>query len=109
MLSPVHAGTFEARANGHCATGLDHAGGGAQALRVELRIAHTLAVGLEIMETATSQIGARDLVADSVEQSWEFSSVEFFLAALCPLRSSWGDGTVESFSKITQIFFGVIA
>jgi len=52
---------FEARANGHFASGLDNARGRAQTLGVEFRIAHTLAIGLEIMETATSQIGARDL------------------------------------------------
>jgi hypothetical protein len=39
---------------------------------VELRIAHTLAVGLEIMEAATSQIRVRDLAADGLEQSREF-------------------------------------
>jgi hypothetical protein len=32
--------------------GLDHAGGSTQALGVEFGIAHTLSVGLEIMETA---------------------------------------------------------
>jgi len=61
---------------------------------VELRIAHTLAVGLEITETATSQIGARDLATDGVEQSREFSGVEFFLAAFCPLSSTWGGEAV---------------
>ena len=109
MLGPVHSSTFEARANGHLASGLDNAGGRAQALGMELRIAHTIAVGLEIMETATSQIGARDMTTNGVEQSWEFSGIEFFLAAFCPLGSPWGGGTVKGFSKITQIFFGVIA
>src|SRR2546430_13453183 len=47
-----------------------------QTLGVEFRIAHTLAIGLEIMETATSQIGARDLAADGVEQSREFSGID---------------------------------
>ena len=62
----MHTGAFETRANGYLASGLDNAGGSAQALGVELRIAHTLAVGLEIVETATSLIGARDLAADGV-------------------------------------------
>jgi hypothetical protein len=61
------------------------------------------------METATSQIAARDLAADGVEQSREFSDIEFFLAAFCPLNSPWGGGTVKSFSEITQIFFGMVA
>jgi len=46
---PVHTGAFEARANGNLASGLDHAAGSTQALGVELRIAHTLTVGLEVM------------------------------------------------------------
>ena len=76
---------------------------------VEFRIAHTLAVGLEIMETATSPIGARDLATDGLEQSDELSGIEFFLAAFCPLSSPWGGGTVKSFSESTQIFLGMIA
>ena len=67
LLGPVHTGAFEARANGHFASGLDNAGGSAQALGVELWIAHTLAVGLEIMETATSRIAASDLASDGGE------------------------------------------
>src|SRR5467141_882096 len=109
LLGPVHTGTFEACANGHLASGLDNARGRAQTLGVELWIAHTLAIGQEIMETATSQIGARDLAADGVEQSQEFSGIEFFLAAFCPLSSPWGGRTVQSFSHITQVLFGMIA
>jgi len=105
----VHTGAFEARAYGHLASGLDKAGGRAQAMSVELRIAHTLAVGQEIMETATSQIGARNLASDGVEQSSEFFGVEFSLAAFCPLSSPWGGGAVRSFSEITQIFFDMTA
>ena len=76
---------------------------------VEFRIAHTFAVGLEIMETATSQIGARDLAAEGVEQSHKFSGIEFLLTAFCPLSSSWGGGTVKSFPDFTQVLFGMIA
>jgi hypothetical protein len=36
-------------------------------LCLELRIAHTFAVGPEIMETATSRIGASDLASDGGE------------------------------------------
>jgi hypothetical protein len=43
---------------GHFASGLDNAGGTAQAWGVELWIAHALAIGFETMETATSQIAA---------------------------------------------------
>ena len=105
----MHTGAFEARANGNLASGLDDAGGSTQALGVELGIAHTLSVGLEIMETATRLMGARDLAADGIEQSPESSGVEFFLAVCCPLRSSWRSGTVQSFCDITQVLFGMIA
>jgi len=63
----MHAGAFEARTNSQFAAGLDHASGSAQVLGVELRITHTFVVGLEIMETATSRIGASDLASDGGE------------------------------------------
>jgi hypothetical protein len=105
----VHTSAFETRADGKLASGLDHAGGSTQTLGVELGIAHTLSVGLEIMETATRLIGARDLTAEGMEQSPESSGVEFIFPALSPLRSSWRSGTVQSFSDSTQVLFGMIA
>jgi hypothetical protein len=105
----VHTGAFETRANGNLASSLDHAGGSTEALGVELRIAHTLSVGLKIMETATRLIGARDLAADGLEQSRESSGVEFLLPAFRPRRSSRRSGTVQSFPDITQVLFGMIA
>jgi hypothetical protein len=86
----VHPGTFKSRANGNLASGLDNAGGSAQALGVELRIAHTLAVGLEIVETTASFLKVGYLAPDGVEQSQEFSGVEFFLPSLRSLSSPWG-------------------
>ena len=44
-----------------------------------------------------------------MEQSPKSSGVEFFLPAFRPLRSSWRSGTVQSFSDITQVLFGMIA
>src|SRR5258708_32464030 len=49
---PMHSGTFEACADGHLASGFHHARGSAQALGVELRVAHAFSVGLEIVEAA---------------------------------------------------------
>jgi len=63
----MHSGTFEACADGHLATGLYNARRSTQALGVKLRIAHTLAVSLEIVETTASLIGARDLAPDRGE------------------------------------------
>ena len=105
----MHTGAFETGGNGHLASGLDHAGGSAQALGVELGIAHTVSIGLEIMETATGLIGARDLATEGVEQSPESSGVEFLFPAVRPLSRSWRSGTVESFSDITQVLLGMIA
>ena len=106
---PVHPGAFEARADSHLASGLHYASRSAQALGVELWVAHTLAVGLEIMETATSLVGARNLAAEGLEQSPESSGVEFLPPALRPLSSSWGSGTVQSFSEFAQVLFGMKA
>src|SRR6266404_3049866 len=58
---PVHPGAFEPRTDGHLAPGLHHAGGSTQALRMELRIAHAVSVGLEIVETATRVLGVAHL------------------------------------------------
>ncbi len=55
---PVHSGAFEPRADSHFASGFDHSGGSTQALRMELRIAHAVSVGLKIVETATGVFGA---------------------------------------------------
>src|SRR5882724_8950049 len=105
----MHAGAFETCADGHLASGFHNAGGSAQALGVELRVAHTVSVGLEIVKAATCFLRARDLAADGVKQSLEFSGVEFFLPTFCPLRRAWMSEAVESFSEITQVLFGMIA
>ena len=56
---PVHPGAFEPRADSHLASGLDNTGGSTQALSVELRIAHAVSVGLEIMEAAAGLLRTR--------------------------------------------------
>ena len=50
----------------HAKEYLSDLAGRAQALGPELWIAHTLEVALEIMETATSQIGARNLALNAI-------------------------------------------
>ena len=105
----MHASAFEPSANGHLASGFHNARGGAQALGVELWVAHAVSVGLEIVKAATCFLRARDLAADGVEQRLKFSGVEFFLPTFCPLRCAWMSEAVESFSEITQVLFGMIA
>ena len=63
----MHSGTFEACADGHLATGLYNARRSAQALGVELRIAHAFSVGLEIMEAAAGLLRTRYLAPDRGE------------------------------------------
>ena len=50
-----------------------------KALGVELWVAHAVSIGLEIVETAASFLGARNLAPNPGEQNPEFSVVEFFL------------------------------
>jgi len=57
----MHAGSFETGRNDDFASGLDNPGGSAQALGVELWVAHAVSIGLEIVETAASFLGARCL------------------------------------------------
>src|SRR5258708_19246647 len=61
LNGPVHSGAFEPRADGYLAPGLHHAGGSTPALRMELRIAHAVSVGLEIVEATTSVLGPAHL------------------------------------------------
>jgi hypothetical protein len=63
----VHTGAFETGANRQLTSGLDYSGGSTQTLGVEIGIAHTVAVGLEVMEAAPRFIGARDVAADRLE------------------------------------------
>ena len=44
-----------------------------------------------------------------MKQSLESSGVEFFFPAIRPLRSSRRRRTVQSFSDITQVLFGMVA
>src|SRR6266566_4465043 len=76
------------------------AGGSAQTLGVEFWVAHAVAVGLKIVETAASILGVRNLAPNRGQQNPEFSAVEFFLPSVRPLRSAWASGTVQSFSQI---------
>ena len=59
--------TFEARTDGHLTSGLHPAGGSAQALGVELRVAHRLAVSLEIVEAKARLLRTRYLAPDGGE------------------------------------------
>src|SRR5215470_11449795 len=72
---PMHAGSFETCADGHLASDFHNAGGSAQALGVELGVAHTVSVALEIVQAATCFLRARDLATDGVEQSRSAHSV----------------------------------
>src|SRR5712691_11835864 len=67
LNSPVHSGSFEPCADGYFAPGLYNARGSTQALRMEVRIAHAVSVGLEIVETATRVLGVAHLATDGGE------------------------------------------
>src|ERR1700741_2537928 len=105
----MHPGAFEPCTDGHFASSFHHTGGSAQALGLELGVAHTFAVGLEIVQATAGFLGTRYLAADCREQSLEFSGVEFFLPAIRPLESSWRRETVQSFSEFAQVLFGMKA
>ena len=96
----MHAGSFEPGSNGDFASGLDDPGGSAQTLGVEFWVAHAVSVSPEIVKTAASFLGARNLAPNRGEQNPEFSAVEFFLPLVRPVRSSWASGTVQNFSEI---------
>ncbi len=76
---------------------------------VKLRVAHTFAVGLEIVQATARVRGAGYLAPDGREQSLEFSAVEFFLPAIRPLESSGRREAVQSFSEFAQVLFSMKA
>ena len=76
---------------------------------MKLWVAHTFAVGLEIVQATARVLGAGYLAPDGLEQSLEFSRVEFFLPAIRPLESSWCRETVQSLSEFAQVLFGMKA
>jgi hypothetical protein len=85
---PVHSCAFEPRADGYLASGLHNAGGSAQALGVELWVAHTVSVGLEIVKAAAGFLGARDLARMAWSSAWNFpvSSSSFLRSVHCVAR-----------------------
>lgn len=105
----MHPGAFEPCTDGHFASGFHHARGSAQALGVKLWVAHTFAVGLEIVQATARVLGAGYMPPDGREQSLEFSRVEFFVPAIRPLESSRRSETVQSFSEFAQVLFGMKA
>ena len=64
----MHTYAFEARANGDLATSLDNTRGSAQALGVELRVAHTFSVGLEIVQATARVLGTGYVAPNGREQ-----------------------------------------
>ena len=58
MDSPVHAGPFEARPDGHFASSLKDAGGGTQTQCVKFRVAHASAIAKDV-QRAFDRLGGR--------------------------------------------------
>ena len=56
LHSPVHAGTLEPCTDGELAASFHYPGGSAQALRMELWVAHTIAVFTDIVTTLSCLI-----------------------------------------------------
>jgi hypothetical protein len=102
----VHAGAFEASADGHLAAGLDDSGRGAQALGVEVGVAHAVTVGLEVGQSPASVLAGGSRAADSSQQSVESARVEFLVSPLGPCRGARVGGPLESLGEVAEMLFG---
>src|SRR2546425_6040160 len=106
---PMHPGPFEPGSDGHFASGLHNASGSTQALGVELRVAHAVSVGLEIVQATAGFFGVSHMAANRGEECLEPSGVEFLLPSFRPLGSSRVGRAIKSFAEVTQVLLGVKA
>src|SRR5712691_6343384 len=106
---PMHPGPFEPGSDGHFASGLHNASGSTQALGVELRVAHAVSVGLEIVHATAGFFGVSHMAANRGEGCLEPSGVEFLLPSFRPLGSSRVGRAIKSFAEVTQVLLGVKA
>lgn len=104
----MHAGAFEASSDGQLAAGFDHAGGSAQPLLVEIRIAHAVSVGFEVLE-ALPRLFADGEPGNGLQQSIELSIVEFGMPAFRPLGGTHVGGTVDRLAQVAEVLLGVEA
>jgi hypothetical protein len=106
---PMHAGAFEASADGHLAASFDHAGGDAQTLGVELRVAHAEAVGLGVVQSPAGVFTGRGMAADRGQQSAEAAPVEFLVSVFCLGGGTRVGGAIKIFGEVAEILLGMEA
>src|SRR2546427_12570294 len=100
----MHAGTLQTGADGHLATRLQHAGGGTQTLGVELRVAHSLPVAPQILNTVSSFLGVRGVASDGGEKRSPMPRVEVSVPPMRPHFSVFAAGSVEGLGRLAQVF-----
>ena len=99
---PMHAGALAADADGGLATGFDDTGRGTESGRVELVVAHTGTIGVDVFD-ALFGFGMVRLASEGRQQGWEVAGVEFLVTSLLPLLSEWAVGAVDGFGYIPEV------
>ena len=86
----MHAGAFETGPDGDFASGFEDAGRGAEALPVELRIAHAVAIAIDVKSAPGSIVAVCGIRTESRDNGAQFAVVQFRATGCCPLFGLFG-------------------
>src|SRR6478672_2263476 len=84
LHGPAHACAFESGANDHFAAGLEHAGGGTQALRTKFGVAHAGAIADDVPQTFRRFVASVSREAEVVDNVAPSTLVQFRATLLRP-------------------------
>jgi len=105
----VHAGALEAGADGDLTASLDHTGGGAEALRLELGVAHAMAIPLEILAALARLVVGRSVGLERPHHGGQIAGVEFDVALVRPLPPQLAGHAIHGFGHGAQVLLGMEA
>ena len=104
VLGPAHAGLFQASADHILAAAFHHAGTDLQALGTEVRVAHAVAVALDVGGALAGQLTARGVGAQRRQRAVEAARLQVGAARLGPrfdlrLAAARAHATCHTFSQ----------
>src|SRR5208283_69221 len=97
---PVHARALAASADGHFAAGLDNTGGSAKPCGAELRVAHAVAVVLDVLDAVARLLVGWRMGPQSEKQGLDLAGVQLLVAVTCPFSCQVARRAVDGFADI---------
>src|SRR3984957_20757375 len=94
-LGPVHAGAFQASADGDLAARFDDTGGRAELLRVKLRIAYPVSVVAKVFGALKGFFVVRTVTEQRLQECVESAFIQLVVPSLNPLRAWLAGGAVN--------------